>query len=791
MPVEKLPTSSLRWHCDPATLGFETTADIDPFEGIGGQDEALETLRFGLEFNAPGQHVFVRGIRGTGRLTMVQSLLDVVERPVDSAPDHCYVYNFGEPERPRLITLPRGRAEAFGQAIDDLCEFIAKPLGPALRSDKLRKTGTTIDELAETEMRGLTEPLEKDLADAGLALMMAKVGGSTRPVIVPLIDGSAVAPEQVDALLASGDLTPEAVEERLAKAKDFAPRVQALSDKAIEIQKRRGESLKKLIQGDARQLLDQELAPIRTRFPQPGVRAFLDELTDDVINRRLTSLDEAAAFTRLYRVNVLLAHQDGEPNCRIIEDAPSVSTLLGSIEFRGGPEGAPEDVHTWIHPGSILRADGGFLVIDARDLLTEPGAWQVLVRTLRSGRLDFTVPDRRGGYRGPVLKPEPIPVNLKVILIGEPGVYRVLDSSDADFSQLFKVLVDFDNVIPRDIESIGLYARVLARMSKTEDLPPFDAEAVAALAEHGARIAARREKLTARLARVADIAREAAFLAAQRDATTVAHEDVVETVRRTKRRANLPARRFRESIADGSIRINTDSTAIGQINGLAVIQTGPLTYGFPTRISATAGPGSGGTINIEGEARLSGAIHTKSFYILGGLLRNLLLLDHPLVFDASIAFEQSYGGIDGDSASGAALCCLLSALTGFPIDQGLAMTGAIDQVGNVLPIGAVNEKIEGFFDTCNNSALTGKQGVIIPRANVGDLMLRRDVVTACDEGRFSVYAVDRIEQALELFFGASPGERGADNAYPDGSLLAAAVDRARVFWRASAPPGAN
>jgi ATP-dependent Lon protease len=327
---------------------------------------------------------------------------------------------------------------------------------------------------------------------------------------------------------------------------------------------------------------------------------------------------------------------------------------------------------------------------------------------------------------------------------------------------------------------------VIARIVREEGLPPCDAGAVASLAEHGARIAASPGKLTARFGRLADIAREAAYLCRKRSAPMVVADDVAEAVRRTKARADGAARRFREAITQGAIRIATAGAEIGQVNGLAVINAGPLTYGFPSRITATMGPGTRGAINIERESQLSGAIHTKAFYILGGLLRHLLGAEHPLTFEASIAFEQSYGGIDGDSASGAEMCCLLSALTDMPVRQGLAMTGAIDQKGNILPIGAVNEKVEGFFDTCRARGLTGDQGVIIPATNVGDLMLRQDLVEACGRGEFAVYPVDSILEAVALFFDATPG--AARPPHPAGTVLARAVEAARLLYRRSHPP---
>ncbi|MEE8468356.1 MAG: AAA family ATPase, partial [Planctomycetota bacterium] len=474
-----------------------------------------------------------------------------------------------------------------------------------------------------------------------------------------------------------------------------------------------------------------------------------------------------------------------EPCTILIETQPTLRNLLGTIERQVLPGGGAYSDHTMIRAGSLLRADGGYLVLETRDVLTEPGAWKVLVRTLRTGRLEIAAQESLLFGSTAMVKPEPIPVNLKVILIGDPGLYRVLDANDPDFPDLFKVLADFDSVVPRDAEGVHFYAGALAALVEAEHLPHFAADAIAALVEHGARIAGRRDRLSTRLGRLADVAREAAFLTRKSGQDLVSGDDVLRAVKRSRRRADLPARRFRQAIAEGTIRIQMRGRQVGQINGLAVTSAGPLTYGFPARITATIAPGTAGTINIEREAQLSGSIHTKGFYILGGLLRHLLsCAGHPLAFSASIAFEQSYGGIDGDSASGAEMCCLLSVLTGVALDQGLAMTGAIDQLGNMQPIGAASEKIEGYFDACFDAGLTGDQGVILPAANLHNLMLRQDVVEACENGQFRVWGVHTIHEALEIFTGCDAGEVDAETGrYTEGSLLARAVERAGKFWR--------
>jgi predicted ATP-dependent protease len=433
-----------------------------------------------------------------------------------------------------------------------------------------------------------------------------------------------------------------------------------------------------------------------------------------------------------------------------------------------------------IRAGAILSADGGYLILDVNDLISEPGAWQALMRTLRTERLEI-VPPEVGWMRQTVItQPEPIEVHVRVILIGDVQTYYQLDHYDSDFRELFKVLADFDSELNRDDEGILQYGRAIAALCHSESLPAFHRSAVAALVEHGARVASHKGKLTARFGRIADIACESAFLA---NGETVTDELVKSAIKRTKTRASLPSRKFREMVENETILVETKGSIVGQINGLAVIHSGPLTYGFPARITATIGPGSAGLINIEGRAQMSGAIHTKGFHILGGLLRHLLRTQHPLAFSASLAFEQSYGGIDGDSASGAEIVCLLSALTDVPIRQNMAMTGAIDQLGHLEAIGGVNEKIEGFFDACNYFGLTGDQGVVIPQSNAGDLMLREDIVLACREGKFHVYSVDNIYDAIALMTGESTGTADADGNYPEGSLLATAHRRVEDFWR--------
>ncbi|MDF1700113.1 MAG: AAA family ATPase [Planctomycetota bacterium] len=780
-----LPAEALRWRCDPSIFKFETTDDVTPVRDVVGQDVAVEALRFGLETSAPGQHVFVRGITGTGRGTLVRHLLDSIKPQCGLAPDRCYVFNFQQPDRPRLLTLARGTGEAFRKRMDRVITFVREELTEGLSSDVLKARTGSIEKEATASMEALAKPFEDELREAGLMLMRMQAGPVQRQAIVPVIEGEPAPPERIEALRREEKLSDEDHEKLIEKIKSFTERMQALGEKMQEIQGERLESLNTIITDEARGLMTSALSKLRKEYPGQDVQRFLDAVVEDLVERRLGELAEGGAFAERYRVNVVSSHEAGEGCPTILEHAPSVQALLGTIDRSLDPDDNVPAPQMMIRSGSLLRADGGFLVIEGRDLLMEPGAWKTIIRALRSNSIELVPLAMQGPWQSVALKPDPIPIEVKVVLIGDAGLYYALDAQDSDFRDHFKVLADFETTLPRSDETLQHYARVLARIQADSQVKkPYDQGAVAALCEHGARIAAQPDRITARFGRLADLAREAAYLADKEDDACVTAEHVVRAVRRTKARADLPARRFREMIARGVIRVHTQGKAIGQVNGLAVMSAGPLTYGFPNRITATIGPGTAGTINIDREAELSGAIHTKGFYILGGLLRYLLRTDHPLAFNASVAFEQSYGGIDGDSASGAEMCCLLSALTDLPLDQGLAMTGAIDQVGNILPIGGVNEKIEGFFDACRDSAaLTGSQGVIIPQTNAGDLMLRADVVEACAAGRFHIYAVDSIHEALTLFTGCEAGQRGEDGAYPADSVLGIALRRAYDYWK--------
>ena len=775
----RLSAQQVRWTCDPDSLHFETTAEIDPAIEVVGQESAYDALIFGIQCDAPGQNIYVRGARGTGRSKMVETLLERLQPKTDQKRDYCYVHNFLRPQNPRLIELPPGRGPMFRKVMDELAEFVESGLPKAIESEPIKSQLDAVRDQIEEQVRGISKPLEDELSASQLALVSMQNGPMTQTVILPTVNGEAVPPMQLKALIEKGQAPAELLtsfEELLPK---FQKQLAEVSSQIGEVYRVGKQQLVELRAKLAAGLVRNLVKPIHEKFDSQAVNTFLEEVIEDAIENRLNPSEEndSPQLNELYGVNVVLTHRDPESRPVVFESTPSLINLLGTVEPKFGPGGMAISDYRGIRAGAILNANRGYLVIDAGDLLAEPGAWRALTRTIRNGLLEIVPPELGWMRQHIVIQPEPIHIDLRVILIGDVHTYYLLDQADPDFREHFKLLADFDHELERTEDAKGQYVRVVAGIAKSENLPAFHRTAVAELIEHGARIASRGNKLTARFGRIADLAREAAFLS---QGETVTGEHVRQAIRRTKHRAALPSRKFQQLVANRTILVETQGERIGQINGLAVLNSGPLTYGFPARITATIGPGRAGLINIEGRANMSGAIHTKGFHIIGGLLRHLLSNKHPLAFSASIAFEQSYGGIDGDSASGAEVVCLISALTGVPIKQSMSMTGAIDQHGNVQAIGGVNEKIEGFFDACNHFGLTGDQGVIIPKSNQGDLMLRGDVAEACKSDQFHIYAVSNIYEAMEIMTGMPAGSPSGD--YAEGTLLALAVQKAREYW---------
>ncbi|TDR23211.1 Lon protease family protein [Marinicella litoralis] len=778
----KLNWQQVRWHCDAEKLGFKTTKEVEPVDVIIGQDDALEALQFAIECEAYGQNVYVRGLSGTGRMSMVSKILRDVKPKLKQKTEHCYVANFAQPDRPRLISLPAGQGVKFKNMMDKLSLFISEDLKKAMESDSLIQAKNKVEENLQSKISKITEPFETELSEHSMAMLNVNSQQGQQTIIAPVMEEKVLDPNAWQQKVAAGEINEAEQKALMDTQQVFSKKLEEVGRKVNELKEQGVVAIRSLYEKHVSKLIDQEVASFAKQFKVKAVLQFLESVKEDLLDQYFSPKKKAFNPYERYAVNVLLQHDDKKDCPVLVERVPSLQNLLGSIESKWSENGPVLADHMSIVGGSLLRADGGFLVLDARDLLAEQGAWKTLIRTIKNELLEIVPAEMSWPFGQPSLKPEPIPVDIRVILLGDSSVYYHLDNQDPDFPELFKVLADFDSVISRDQEGFDNYAGIIAKIIKEDGLLPFDRFAIARLIEHGARVCSQDNKLTAKFSRVADLAREASYLANKEKNKLVSGDDVVHAVRRTKKRAGLSSRKFQERLQDGTINLDTDGFTIGQINGLAVIHAGPIVYGFPSRITASIGPGRSGVIDIEGMAGKSGSIHTKGFHILGGLLRYMLPVEHPLTFSASIAFEQSYGGIDGDSASGAEFCCLMSALTQVPINQGFAMTGAIDQHGRLQAIGGVNEKIEGFFDTCHYRGLTGKQGVIIPRANAGELMLRTDVQEACKNNLFSIHAVSHITEAIEVLMEESAGIL-IDGFYAENSVMGKAMIMAKKYWQ--------
>ena len=740
----RVPTDKLYYHVDAKELPFKTTKDVTNNLQIFGHDVAKDALTFAIECLGKGLNAYVRGMSGTGRETLVKQVLDEVKPKARQQNDYCYVHNFTHPNIPRLIVLKHGYGKILKKMMAVFCDYVVSELQQTLSSEDIRSKRVQIENKHNKILINIYQPFEDILKKENLALANIKDGESMRMVIAPVHKDVLITPEQIPVLLKQGELSEKDIIAFNKKVLSFQPQLETLVKQANFLTEKKYQDIRKLDNDFARAQLSCHLDAISEKFKYKDLDIYLDEIVDDFIENVLYNRKGSFDPTMFYGVNILTPTYKDDKAPVVFESSPTLVNLLGIAEREG-----KLPPYASISAGSLIKSDGGFLIIEVDEALAEKGTWAILMRTIRSGKLSFSFEDYFGG-RPSTIKPEPIPLDVKVILIGSHQRFYELGHYEDDFLDNFKVLVDLDTELPRIAESFMQYAQVLKKVVNDEKLLHFDNGAVAQMIEHGIRLSSGKNKLSTRFGRLMDVAREASYLAKKEKKNLVVKKYVVNAIKASIGRSYSSAKRFYELLENGTIIIENQGKQIGQINGLAVSQAGTISYGFPARITATVSPGKSGLINIEGQAELSGNIHTKGFQILGGLLRHILRPCHPLSFSASIAFEQSYGGIDGDSASGAEACCLLSAITQIPIKQSLSMTGAIDQFGQLQAIGGVNEKIEGFFDYCHQGGLNGEQGVIIPSANLANLMLRDDVVKACEKNDFHIYAVGYVLDALAI-----------------------------------------
>ena len=789
MSVEhlKVPAERLNCRCDPDSLGFETTAELGPPKGTIGQGRAISALEMGLDIEADGFNLFVSGVPGTGRNTALRSHLERTATAKFNPPDWGYVYNFKDPAQPTPIALPCGLMRVLAQDMEQLVETCREEIPAAFDSDDYRHRIQDVLDGIQAQRQSVTDKYEQQARERGFTLSLSQAGAQVQIIPAPLHpEGRPLTQEEFARL-------PETAQ---AQLRERASEVQHDIDHALTEFRRLNQKAHDRQRGVDVDLVRYTLRPVIDELQEKyaeheAVVRRLDEVEADMVShteafklrsegtepdgapgapRPPTNETGDGGFFLRYRVNDLVdnAHCNGAPV--EFEHNPTYYNLFGRIDYRARM-GAMSTDHTMIKAGALHRANGGYLVAQAKDLLANPLSWDTLKRVLRSGELRVeNIGEQQTAVPTTTMRPHPIPFSAKVVLVGSPGILYALQSADEDFRRYFKVTAEFDTAMERTPENIAKYAAFVASRVAEKGLRPFDKTAVAAVVDYSSRIVENQEKLTTRFLQVADVLSEADYWAGKSAQAAVTAKHVNQAIEASQYRASLTEDRMLEAIENGTVRIATGGQAVGQVNGLAVYSLGDHSFGKPSRITARVSLGRGQVVNIDRETRMSGPLHDKGFLILNGYLQGKYGRNKPLSMSASITFEQSYSEIDGDSASSTELYALLSELSGVGVKQGIAVTGSVNQAGEVQAIGGATYKIEGFFDVCQGKGLTGEQGVMMPRANLRNLTLKREVVEAVQEGRFHVYAVSSIDEGIEVLTGLPAGQQDASGQYPEGTI---------------------
>lgn len=779
--VSKLELSyrDLRWRCNPNDLGFETTDEVPCCYDIIGQDRALAAIRLGLEIRSPGYNIYVSGLTGTGKSTTIKSLLETMRQEPKNLTDICYVHNFRAADMPMCIVLPAGQGRRLKKAYADIRETLKKHIPKLFESDTYSKRQKIIIDELQQKRAKLAGELEKTIEEKRFRLLEVQYGPFSRPVVMPVIEDEPVEMEKLPALLEAEKIDKKEFE-RIRKDYEFlVESMEGYLKVAREIDRELAEKVSWLEKEFVSPIIDTCIKEAKEKFGERKVHLHLEELRDfcltnieefkDSSGEQKEKTEEKNELVE-FEVNVIVDNSRTKQIPVIIETSPSYGNLFGSVDRIHERAGEFRTDFTKIRAGSLLRANGGYLVLTLADIVEEPAVWPALKRALKNKKVTIQSIDTLFFLSTSGLKPEPIDIDLKVVLIGDAYSYQLLYLYDEEFRKIFKVKADFDTVMDKVRDNLVKYAQFVRTVAEKEKLLPFHKTAVAVITEEGVRVAGRQDKLSTRFSDIADVIREADYWARKGKAKLVEGRHVEKAIEEKIRRVSLVEDKIRELLADGTILMDIDGQKVGQVNGLSVYDIGDYSFGKPSRITAETGLGRSGLINIEREADLSGKTHNKGVLIIEGFLRRRFAQDKPLTMSSSICFEQSYSGVDGDSASSTEIYALLSSLSELPLRQDLAVTGSVNQKGEIQPIGGVNEKIEGFFDICKIKGLTGRQGVIIPKLNKKDLMLKQDVIDAIKKKKFHIYAIATIDQGIELLTGVKAGRRRSDGRFERNSV---------------------
>ncbi len=788
--VRELSASEVRAVCDPSLFNFETTADLSPAPTIIGQPRAVEALDFGVDIAAYGFNVFALGLPGTGRTTLIRQFLERKAAGEPAPDDWCYINNFADLHRPQALRLPPGKGVQLRKDMADLVTHLQQALPRAFESEDVQRQRDEIINDVQARQTAEFNKLEERVKERGFVLRKTPSGLA----LAPAMDGQVISERQLEKL---GDEQRE----KLAKIRNgLEKEIERVLRAIREMEKEGREQLAELERRVALFVVEHPIKELQEKYASlDPVVAYLERVQADIVEH-VEAFKKGAegnqmpfpipipvetAFTR-YGVNVLVdnANTSGAPV--VLETNPTYNHLIGRIEHQA-MFGALVTNYTMLKPGALHRANGGYLILNVRDLLLSPFAWDALKRALKDRQVRIEELGEQFSLVSTVtLQPEPIPLDVKVVLIGHPLLYYLLHYYDEDFPKLFKVKADFTTRMDRTPESNCDYALFIQTICREENLPPFDRGGVAKVIEYSSRLVEDQGKLSTRFGEIADLVREAVYWARRDGRAVVTAQDVQRAVEAKVYRSNAVEERIQELIKQGTLLIDIDGEAVGQVNGLSVIDLGDYTFSRPSRVTARTFMGRGGVIDIEREAKLGGRVHSKGVLTLAGYLGGQYAQDAPLNLSASLTFEQSYEEVEGDSASSTELFALLSSLSGFPLKQGIAVTGSVNQHGQIQPVGGITAKVEGFFDVCKARGLTGEQGVLIPAGNVRHLMLREDVVAAIAAGQFHVWAVNTVDEGIGLLTGREAGSRQPDGTFPEDTVHGAVVRQLKAWaekWR--------
>ena len=801
----EVPVEKLRRECDPKQFEFTCTRELAPLREFIGQERAIRAVEFGLNMVNNGYNVYVSGVTGTGKTSMVKTYIEKIIKEREHKgekfvlDDFCYLYNFKDSDSPQIANLPQSKGKIFQGQIGDLLNKIRQGLGQAFSGEEYKNRRKKMVEEAQSEQQKLLDEISNEARRQGFVLQMSAVG----PVLIPL-DVKEGRPMNEQEYVSLDENTRKKLE---ARQTELRKKLQVSIETASNLQMKAMEQLMKADKDIGEftvsrlfsELVDQYIAWAKVKQYLGDLKTYvMDNLelfkgTEEQVNPVLGMPVSQALGGRNpflpFQVNVFVDNSKSKGPPVVVESNPNFGNIFGKVERRFLFGGYLSD-HTMLKAGAISLANGGYLLLSANDVILNPGVWPALKRVIKNKEVKIEDPFEQFGLIAPQgMKPEPMPIKVKVILIGDAMLYQMLSAYDDDFWEIFKVKADFDYEIEKTGENMQAYAAFLSGCCEECESRHFDPSGVAKVIEYSSRMVSDQERLSSRFAQVKEWIEEANYWASRDNAEFISAKHVRKAIDERLFRHNLPDERMREMITRGTIMIDVSGSVVGQVNGLSVYSFGDIAFGKPSRITAKTYLGRGGVINIERESQLSGPIHNKGVMILGGYLGWKYAQDKPLSLSASLCFEQSYEGVEGDSASSAELYAILSSLSDTPIKQNLAVTGSVNQKGEIQPIGGVNQKIEGFFEVCRAKGLTGDQGVLIPYQNLRNLMLREEVVNAVRDRKFHVYSAKTIDEGVEILTGIPSGDRQNDGAYLDGTLnylvdkkLRGMAERLRDFY---------